>query len=226
MQSQMQAFEEAGDDRAIFLTCYAMMTENMLRRADACGFEDCEWVLGLTHRFADYYFDALACYNSQLSPPVWHATFDHACRRKAPVLQNLLLGINAHICYDLIFALYDTIHAEWEVLSAEERARRHRDYCRVNEVIGATLDAVQDTVVEPRSRALAIVDVTMLRLDEWAMRTLLVRWREQVWGDAIAYLSAAEEERPALREAYTRQAEARAHALQGRSGLRGMLEIF
>jgi hypothetical protein len=38
------------------------MTEKMLVALEQGSFEDVEWVDRLLHRFADYYFDALSCY--------------------------------------------------------------------------------------------------------------------------------------------------------------------
>lgn len=226
MHTQIQAWEQATDDRAIFLACYAMMTENMLHTVANDGFEDGPWVLGLTHCFADYYFDALARYEAQQQPPVWTFTFETACHQQAHVLQNLLLGVNAHICYDLIFALADSIRAEWVDLPVAARESRYRDYCHVNEVIGLTLDAVQDTVVEPRHRAMAVVDYAFLRLDEWMIHTLIRRWREQVWGQSITYVTTPPAEQPALQQVYTAQAEQRAQAIQGQRGLRGIVDLF
>lgn len=226
MQSQVEAWEATGDDRAIFLTCYAMMTENMLRTIGDHGFTDGVWVQLLTHRFADYYFDALACYENQGKPPVWTFTFETACADQTHVLQNLLLGVNAHICYDLIFAVADSIPDPWADLPADLRSQRYTDYCHVNHVIGQTLDAVQDQVVEKYDRRMEVVDASFGRLDEWMIHTLITRWREQVWEQALAYMQAAPSAKPALKQAYTEQAERRSRAIQGPRGILGILDLF
>jgi len=226
MQAQVHIWEAASDHRAIFLTCYAMMTDNMLKTVSAGGFEDGPWVTALTHCFADYYFDALALYEQNGKPPVWTYTFETACSQQAHVLQNLLLGVNAHICYDLIFALADSIQEEWHQLSEADRSGRQRDYFHVNEVIGATLDAVQDQVVSAHSQAMAIVDIAFGRLDEWMIHTLITRWRDEVWTHSLVYVSAPPEQRFALKERYAHQAEARARAIQGQKGILGILDLF
>ena len=51
------------------------------------------------------------------------------------VLQNLLLGINAHINYDLVLTIYDMPAPEWERLTEEQRRRRFQDHCTVNVII-------------------------------------------------------------------------------------------
>ena len=226
MHTQIQAWQQTKDDRAIFLTCYAMMTENMLTGIATGDFADGPWVASLTHCFAGYYFDALALYEKQGRPPVWAFTFETACGKQAHVLQNLLLGVNAHICYDLIFALADSIGDEWADLPEDGRMRRHRDYCHVNDVIGATLDAVQDQVVEKHDPNMNIIDHAFGRLDEWMIHTLITRWRAEVWEQSLAYVTAAPDARPALKQAYTEKAEQRARAIQGERGIRGIVDLF
>jgi hypothetical protein len=226
MHTQIQAWEETQDQRAIFLTCYWMMTDNMLQAVADSGFKDGPWVTGLTHCFADYYFDALAKYEDNARPPVWTFTFETACQKRAHVLQHLLMGVNAHICYDLIFALADSIVHEWDQLSAEGRALRYHDYCQVNDIIGATLDAVQDEVVEVHSRAMNAVDIAFGRLDEWMTHRLITRWREQVWHQSMAYVAAAPDEKRTLKQAYAQKAEQRSRAIRGQRGIVGVIDLF
>lgn len=226
MQTQIQTWERADDDRAIFLTCYTMMTANMLRTIAEGGFNDGPWVEALTHRFAEYYFEALASYEALEKPPVWTFTFETACNKSVHVLQNLLLGVNAHICYDLIFALADSIADEWDHLSETERQERYADYCKVNTVIGQTLDAVQDQVVEKHSRIMIAVDLAFGRLDEWMIHTLITRWRAQVWDQCAAYVTAPADEKPRLKQSYADHAEARSRAIQGQRGIRGIVDVF
>lgn len=226
MQAQVNAWEETEDDRAIFLTCYAMMTDNMLKSIAAGEFEDGHWIQSLTHRFADYYFEALESYENRGNPPVWTFTFETACGKKAHVLQNLMLGVNAHICYDLIFAVADSIPVAWAELPADLRALRYRDYCHVNHVIGQTLDAVQDQVVEKHDRNMNIIDSAFGRLDEWMIQTLITHWREQVWGQSVAYMAASPDGKRDLKQSYTEQAQRRSYAIQGQRGILGIVDLF
>ncbi|MGJ3239158.1 MAG: DUF5995 family protein [Anaerolineae bacterium] len=226
MSGQITQWQTAQDDRAIFLQCYAMMTANMLEAVRDEQFIDNVWVTRLIHDFAEYYFVALTQYDAQEIPPVWHDAFERACSRRAHVLQNLLLGVNAHICYDLIFAMVDMLEDEWQDLSAEQRDARYRDYCHVNEIIAQTLDAVQDEVVETRSTIMAVVDDAFGRLDEWAIHQLIKRWREQVWGQALVYLSASPTDRPALQRAYAEKANQRARVICGQDSVRGLIDLL
>lgn len=68
MQGLIQGWEAAGDRRAIFLACYALMTGNILQALEQGRFEDRAWVDAMVHNFADYYFVALDAYDRSSAP--------------------------------------------------------------------------------------------------------------------------------------------------------------
>lgn len=222
-------WESAHDRRAIFLSCYALMTENMLRAVDAGEFEDAAWVDMLLHRFAEYYFRALEAWDTGQvdTPAIWQFTFDTARQADMHVLRHLLLGVNAHIGFDLVFALSDSLADEWSALAPRQRARRHRDHCRVNDVIGRTIDRVQDEVVERFDPRMNIVDLVCGRLDEWALNRMIARWREEVWLSA-AQLMACSDARAAdeIRGRVGERCMRRARALMGERGVSGLVDIL
>ena len=99
MQSLIKQWQAVSDQRAVFLTCYMMMTSNMLSAIDEHKFVNPTWVDGLLNRFADYYFVALDAYeqNPTAAPSVWQLAHNAAGDHRAWPLQKLLLGFNAHI---------------------------------------------------------------------------------------------------------------------------------
>lgn len=193
MKEQAGSWESAGDKRAVFLRCYGMMTENMLRAVEEGRFRDAGWVNQLLHLFAGYYFQALEQYESDApsTPPVWRQAHGATLQCRLHVLQNLLLGINAHINYDLALALRDMLLPEWPELSEAQKQARYADHLLVNAIIAETIDAVQDEVVEKEAPLMNIVDVLMGRLDERLLSGLITRWRASVWKDAHALMNAA-----------------------------------
>ncbi len=193
MKDQAGLWESAGDKRAVFLSCYAMMTENMLLATEEGRFRDAGWVNRLLHLFAGYYFDALELYESDapVTPLIWRHTHDATLQRRLHVLQSLLLGVNAHINYDLALALSDMLMPEWRQLSEDQRQKRYADHLLVNDIIAETIDAVQDEVVEKEDPFMNIVDVLMGRLDERLLSGLITRWRAGVWEDAHELMEAA-----------------------------------
>lgn len=190
MHTTIGAWEQAGDRRTIFLKCYALMTSNMLLAIEQGRFRDPQWVERLVHHFAEYYFVALEAYeaHSLELPDVWRLAFDQAREPTTTAVQSLLMGVNAHINYDLVFALADVLQDEWDTLTPEQREARYQDHCTVNEVIGETVDAVQDQVVESYARAMNLVDVLLGPLDEWWTARLIRNWRADVWRHTAAWL--------------------------------------
>jgi protein-tyrosine phosphatase len=206
MQALIQDWEGRDDRRSIFLSCYAAMTANMLEALEHGRFFDNLWVNSLLDHFAGYYFDALAAYEqgSAATPQVWRLAHDAAGRPHTMVLQNLMLGVNAHINYDLVLATFDLLAPEWHRLSPDRRRVRNLDYRLVNRIIAETIDAVQDQVVEARAPLMDLVDKLMGPVDEWMISRLIAHWRDDVWTQAVGMVEAPD---PAGREAVRRRVE-------------------
>ena len=209
MQVLIEQWEKAGDGRADFLRCYSLMTGSMLSAIEAGDFHDREWVGALLRHFAEYYFVAVDDYEqgSEAVPSVWRLAHDAARQGDAWMLQNLLLGINAHINYDLVLALVDMLDQEWQSLTLANRQLRYEDHCHVNAIIGRTVDAVQDQVVERRLPAMSVLDEILGPVDELLASRMIAGWREAVWNAAIQMLDCSD---MAERERLRREVEAEA----------------
>lgn len=191
MSVLLDDWQACGDSRCLFLDCYLRMTTSMVRSIDAGEFDDGEWVATLLDRFADYYFVALDQWerDDPAVPIPWRLAHDTARAGTAHPLQHLLLGVNAHIAYDLPLTVVDLLDDEWEAGGEVLRARRHRDYDRVNEVIAATVDEVQDEVLERSAPAFVAADLLLGRVDEWMATKVLSSWRDEAWEHATVLLS-------------------------------------
>lgn len=202
MLQQADTWENQGDKRFIFLRCYYLMTSNMVKAIRGERFSDCNWVEKLLTRFAEYYFNALNLYDLDpaRAPAIWKHAHDASRSLPLNVLQHLLLGINAHINYDLVLALYDGLHEEWPSLSGTQRSLREADHHQVNRIIGETIDAVQDSVIETQSALMAVLDLLMGPVDEWLLSRLITTWRTEVWLTTLNLLEAfSAEDREAIR---------------------------
>ncbi|MEX1286720.1 MAG: DUF5995 family protein [Acidimicrobiia bacterium] len=208
------------DRRTLFATAYATMTTNMLGALGSGTFVDDDWVERLLHRFADYYFDAVDAYAAAPSgcPGPWCRAFDACGDHDLHPLRTLLLGINAHINYDLVFTLRDVLEP-WDALDPSAREARRRDHESVNDVIRATVDAVQDGVVAPVAPEMGVLDRLLGPVDEWAFSALIADWRSDTWVDAVALLEAPPADRAAIEWRVERRALAVADRLAG-SGAR------
>ncbi len=182
MDQYLKQWKSSKDSRCVFLNCYHLMSMNMVSAIIRKEFHDTHWVDKLLHSFANYYFDSLACYDcGDLTPKVWDSAHKATKDTSLSELQLLMLGVNAHINYDLVLALYDLLKPEWNALSETQRIRRYEDHHHVNRVIARTIDRVQDEILEPLNPKLKWVDVLMGRMDEYLISRLITSWREDVW---------------------------------------------
>lgn len=191
MQALIQNWIGINDSRRIFLSCYQLMTHNTLKAIERDEFYDSNWVNVLLNRFADYYFIALDQYENdpQAAPMVWQLAHNATRNDKAIAIQTLLLGVNAHINYDLVFTLVDVLTPEWSSLDEEKLNHRYIDHDRVNTIIAASIDAVQDEILEPAMPIMEFIDEVFGGLDERLISHLIRNWRENVWNNATQLLS-------------------------------------
>jgi hypothetical protein len=229
MKELLDGWESTGDRRLVFLSCYKMMTQNILAAIEAKDFEDVAWVNTLMENFAGYYFQALEAFEDEQGKPstAWQIAFSAAHHPKTHVLQNLVLGVNAHINYDLVFALSDILAPEWQQLSDEQRKMRYRDHCHVNDIISHTVDAVQDQVIDRFAPEFNLIDKLLGPLDEWMTSLLIADWREEVWEHATQILNSVENsERQKILEHVEQTAIQRAQDILGRGGLVDMIDFL
>lgn len=200
MKALVQQWEQHSDHKAIFLRCYLMMTSNMLAAIEQHEFNDPAWVNRLLHLFADYYFAALTAYQQSpvSAPAAWQLAHNSANDPQVTTLQHLLLGVNAHINYDLVLTLVDLLKPEWADLSTSQRSWRYSDHCKVNEVIGRTTDAVQDQIIGPGMPFMDWIDKLLGPIDEFLISHLISHWREAVWQNATHLLEMNEGSEKAL----------------------------
>lgn len=191
MKNRVDGWKSSGDRRHVFLSCYSMMSQSMLEAINKEQFIHGTWVSQLLLRFSQYYFDALEHYdqNPEASPMVWRQVHDASRNPKINVTQNLLLGVNAHINYDLPLALYDCLVDTWTQLPENHKETLKRDHELVNEIIASTIDSVQDSIINPSSWSMAALDVIMCRADEWLLSKLISSWRNDVWQVNLQLLS-------------------------------------
>ncbi|MGB3799016.1 MAG: DUF5995 family protein [Lewinella sp.] len=194
MEGRVNEWKSTGDARHVFLGCYRMMTAGMLEAIDGDVFHDREWISELLHRFAGYYFDALTCYDcGDRVPVVWRHVHEVSAGWDLRDVQHLLLGVNAHINYDLVLTLCDMLEREWHNLGPDQRKLRYADHCTVNEVIAGTIDRVQEEILAPNDPAMGWIDRACGRLDEYLIAGVVRRWREDVWQRAGKLLAEADE---------------------------------
>jgi hypothetical protein len=196
MEALLGPLQEAGDARRFFHATY-LRTTRAVRDALAAGlFSDPQWVDRWDVAFADLYLDALtADSGGGAVPGPWAVAFRAAREQpSAPALRHVLLGMNAHINYDLPQALLAVISPA-EFADPAVTARRRADHKRIDEVLSRRVGAEDAELARagpPRSRT----DVLLGPVNQAASRRFLREARAKVWHNAVA-LNAARARGPA-----------------------------
>lgn len=166
--------------RAVFLATYRRTTLAVGEALRAGRFEDPAWVARWTETFGRYALDA---HDADLAGrPVsrpWRLAFGLA--PDAHPLGHLLLGMNAHINFDLPQAMLDVLPAE-EFAEPDRLAGRVRDHDRIDEVLAARVAAEDAALGGPRR----LVDRLLTPANRLASRRFLAESRRKVWQNVLA----------------------------------------
>jgi hypothetical protein len=206
MAARIAELRQIGDNRRIFLSVYATMTDAITRGIHDGRFMDAAWTAELTTRFAGLYFDADEAWDHHPDrcSNAWRAAFAATERPRISAIEQALLGINAHIVFDLPFAVSVTMCSVGDVvdgrLQGDTLVRRRHDYEVVNHILAETILDAQ-AVLAAESRVSRVLDRVTLRFDEYAAEALLRASRTQGWHQALALAVARDEsEREAVRQ--------------------------
>lgn len=184
MREMMKARQREGSRRAIFLSLYMSVTDAIGQRVREGGFQDPVWVERYGVAFANLYLRAVDSYASGTwTPKAWRRAFDCADNRSALVLQDLLLGVNAHINHDLALALI-------EAGIDDRRDERYADHTSVNAVLESLTNQAQQQIAEAYAPGLANFDALGGDVDEMVAAFSIARAREHAWAVALSLANA------------------------------------
>lgn len=172
---------EQSDRRAVFLTVYTEMTAETMREIDSGAFTDPAWMKRYLVRFAEYYRRAFRAYDRgsfATVPDPWIVAFGTALRGDALVMQDALLGINAHINYDLALTLSD-------IGLDPDRPAKRADHDRINAILRRLVDVQQELLSERYAPGLSGVGDLLGELDAFTAATGLRTAREKAWRVAV-----------------------------------------
>ncbi|PEL11955.1 DUF5995 family protein [Bacillus sp. AFS017336] len=121
-----------------FASLYRMVTIKVKEGILADQFEDGARMESLDVNFANFYLKALKNYlNGDACSLSWQLAFRQAEGRKSILLQNLLLGINAHINLDLGVAAA-------MVCRNTDISSLYNDFMNINRILASLVDEVRD----------------------------------------------------------------------------------
>lgn len=182
-----------GDARRYFHATYTRTTRAVRDEILAGGFEDGPWVALWDVAFAGRYLDSLEAWErTGEAPGPWQVAFATATQEPAdgartiPPLEHVLLGMNAHINFDLAPALLDVITPA-EFADSVLLAKRGRDHGHIDSVLAgrvAAEDVELRAVEAPGTRTL--VDRVLQPFNRLGTKRFLRESRRKVWHNAHA----------------------------------------
>jgi Family of unknown function (DUF5995) len=177
----------AGDRRAIFASVYTLTTLRMAESIDAGEYVNTTWMKSYQTQFAERYRVALRAYvlgqRGQV-PSAWLKAFDAAAGGQTLIIQDVLLGMNAHINFDLPFAIEG-------VKVSPNTVSRYADHTKVNEVLGEVSDEIIAALGGMYGANYAALDSALGPLDELLLAGGMATARQNAWNNAVLLTGSA-----------------------------------
>jgi len=133
------------DGIAAFTKLYHVITTRVGEMVDSGRFRSSPFLVRLDLEFAERYFQALRSYAADIhtTPGVWRVLFDNRSDPKVPPVNFAVLGVNAHINYDLAHALIATWRHVEPDGDGPDSAQYH-DYRLINDVFEMEMDGLRE----------------------------------------------------------------------------------
>ena len=188
----LESLRSTGDQRRYFHATYQRTTIAVAEELQRGGFTDADWVERWDVAFADLYLDALQAALAGRRPTrPWDVAFNAPA--DLPPLRHVLLGMNAHINFDLPQALLAVITDE-QFGDAALLARRESDHQAIDNVLASRV-AAEDDELASISGPGSPLDRLLRPLNRLGTQRFLREAREKVWANAIV-LSRARRQGP------------------------------
>jgi hypothetical protein len=189
----LESLEAAGDKQRYFHATYLRTTIAVAEEIRLGRFADAHWVERWDVAFADLYLDALEENMADRMPSrPWAIAF--SAPASLPPLRHVLLGMNAHINYDLPQALIAVISDE-QFNQAALLARREADHRKIDDVLASRVAAEDDELARMSGPA-PLLDRLLRPASRLGTQRFLREAREKVWANATV-LSRARRQDPA-----------------------------
>jgi Family of unknown function (DUF5995) len=180
MQDRLDRLPAGREHRAAFLGTYLRTTVAVGKAVDDAAFEDPGWVARWDAVFAEFYLDA---HDADLAesggvPRPWRLAFDAPA--ELPALRHVLLGINAHVNYDLPQAMLAVISPA-DFTDPVLLGRRQRDHERIDAVLAGRVGAEDDQL----SAEQTLLDRVLRPFNRLASKRFLREARQKVWHNVL-----------------------------------------
>jgi uncharacterized protein DUF5995 len=164
-----------------FNKLYLTITESVLERLYDGKFADPAFLSRLDVEFATRYFDALRAWSdgSPHCPQVWSGLFHRIGGPDCRPLPSACAGVNAHINFDLPFALVTT----FDHLGSDpvDDSDQHHDYLQINEIFAEAIPGLRRGYLEKWQ---LLIDTMNGDLDDWWQGEMVNYTRNVAWRNA------------------------------------------
>jgi hypothetical protein len=183
MAALLEPLESAGDKRRYFHATYQRTTIAVAEEIKRGGFADPGWVEEWDVAFAGLYLDALEADLAGRAPSrPWAIAF--GAPPGLPPLRHVLLGMNAHINYDLPQAIVAVIGDE-EFDDPALIAHREADHRAIDGVLASRVAAESEELASLSGPA-PLLDRVLAPLNRLGTQRFLREARQKVWANATA----------------------------------------
>jgi hypothetical protein len=195
MADRLARLRAARDRRAVFQLTYLTFSQHVLAAVRAGRFSDPAWAIDMCCRFVEVYLEQLARWDrrdpSQCG--AWRRAFGEIETGRANVMQAMLLGMNAHINYDLAFVTLGSCRQFGDLADGEAGVAalrgtqsgvptvRYADFLLINQVAWHSLPAIQDTVLRSFHPVFYAGNVVVRPLTAAMGQRVLLDARESAW---------------------------------------------
>jgi hypothetical protein len=175
----------AGDPRHYFCGTYLRTTVAIGDEIRRSGFEDGAWLERWDVAFAELYLEAVECWDrTGDAPGPWAIAFAAAADPGVQPLRHVLLGLNAHINFDLAPSIVSVMTpADFD--DPTTVTSRRKDCRHVDDVLAARVPAEDRELARlepPGSRT--VLDRMLTPFNRLGTKRFLAESREKVWRNA------------------------------------------
>ena len=175
LQQRIDALPPDQVHRRTFITTYQRTTQAVGDAVDAAFFEDPDWVVRWDIAFADLF---IVAHDADQAGRPRAATVAAGVpgRSELPTIVHLLLGMNAHINYDLPPATLSVI-TDHDFEDPMLIDRRRRDHERIDQILAVRVAAEDHAIGGARS----LLDRILTPANRLSSRRFLREARHKVW---------------------------------------------
>lgn len=200
LRKALDYYHERNDYRAIFLRAYYIVTVDVHAAVNQLGdyqeqiFFDPRWTDALAGKFSSLYLQSLTTLERDPDAErAWKLAHKAAIERTSTVAQDLILGLNAHINYDLAYGIYLNLKEHNDQSNHLLLPRRKFDHDQINNILVRCIPKISETLTRDYGGGIVLISRVMRNLDEMLTESGLKYYRERVWWNAISYLATVDE---------------------------------